>query len=407
VTLDPGELTGERWFADKDRRVAGVRVVDSLEASPDAALLVVEVEFADGSPALYTLPSGARLWPALLEALADGPRGRFELRHASGLRGIREERLLGIDQSNTSYVLDERIVLKCYRRLQAGANPEVELVTLLSDVPEVPAARGSVHYAAADGSARALALLQDYVADARDGWAWAVELLQALLSGERSLEAATAWGAELGAVSRRLHEALAGAALGARPAGPDDLRAWRGAAEDQLERVLELVDGGTAAELAAEAGRIRSELASLETPARPPLLTRVHGDYHLGQILRSRAGFHVIDFEGEPTKTPEERRALGSPLRDVAAMLRSFDHVARWVLREFPDPASRRTAEAWIAEARGRFLAAYGPVDAGLLRAFEVEKETYEFSYAATFLPSWMFVPRASMRALLAEPSPR
>jgi predicted trehalose synthase len=77
------------------------------------------------------------------------------------------------------------------------------------------------------------------------------------------------------------------------------------------------------------------------------------------------------------------------------------------VLRERPDPESRRAAEAWIAGARSRFLAAYGPVDAELLRAFEVEKETYEFSYAATFLPSWMFVPRASMRALLAEPPTR
>ena len=229
--LDPGELIGERWFADKDRRVAGVRVVDSLEAAPGAALLVVEVAFADGPPALYTVPSGPGLWPALLASLAGGPRGRFELRDAGGLGEVRDERLLGIDQSNTSYVLDERIVLKCYRRLQPGTHPEVELVSLLSDVPEVPAARGSLHYVAANRSEWALALLQDYVAGARDGWAWAEEGLQALLAGEASLEAATAWGAELGAVSRRLHEALAAAGLGARPAAPEDLRAWRRGAE--------------------------------------------------------------------------------------------------------------------------------------------------------------------------------
>jgi len=405
--LDPGELVGERWFADKDRRVAGVRVVDSLEPSPGVALLVIEVEFVHGPPALYTVPDGSGLWPALLAALADGPQGRFELRDAGDLFGLRQERLLGIDQSNTSYVLDERVVLKCYRRLQPGTHPEVELVTLLSGAPEVPAARGSLHYVAADGSEWALALLQDFVAGARDGWGWAEDVLRALLAGERSLEDATAWGAELGTVSRRLHDALAAAGLGTRPAAPEDLRAWRRAAEEQLARVLELVDAETAAELGAEAGRIRAELAHLEVPAQPPLLTRVHGDYHVGQILHSPAGFHVIDFEGEPTKPAEERRALGAPLRDVAAMLRSIDHLARWVLRELPDPESQRTAEAWIAGARSRFLGAYGPVDAGLLRALEVEKETYEFSYAATFLPSWMFVPRASMRALLAEPSPR
>ena len=396
--LDPGELTGERWFADKDRPVVGVRVVESLEPAPGAALLVVEVEFEEGPSELYTLPTG-RIWPALLEALAEGPSGRFELREPDGLGGLRNERPLGADQSNSSYVLDERVVVKCYRRLRAGPHPEVELVSALHGITEVPAARGSLHYTGADGSEYSLALLQDYVPEARDGWAWAEELLRAVLAGEEPVDAATAWATDLGGVSRRLHDAVA-ARLGVRPAEQEELRAWRRAAEAQLEAVLALVDEETAAELRAAAPRICAELAGLETPA-VPLLTRVHGDYHLGQILHSPAGFHVVDFEGEPTKTAEERRAPGSPLRDVAAMLRSFDHLARWVLRDFP---GRETAtEEWIAGARELFLAAYGPLDGGLLRAFEVEKETYEFSYAATFLPEWMPVPRAAMRALLAK----
>ena len=277
-------------------------------------------------------------------------------------------------------------------------------MSFLAGVAEVPAARGALHYSGTDGSEYALALLQDYVLEARNGWAWVEERLASTLAEEESVERAAAWAAELGRVSAQLHAALA-QAPGARVAARRDLLAWRRAAEAQLDRVLGLVDTETAAELRAEAPRIRSELAGLETPAAPPLLTRVHGDYHVGQVLHSPAGFHVIDFEGEPTKTAEERRAVGSPLRDVAAMLRSFDHLARWTLRDHPAPESLSVAEAWIAEARRCFLAAYGPVDTGLLRAFEVEKDTYEFSYAAAFIPSWTFVPRRAMRALLAEPS--
>ena len=404
ASLAPERLTAERWFADKNREIAGIRLADALVAEPDSALVVLEVEFADGRPEHYTLPHGR--WAPLLAALADGPveglAGRFELRAAEGLGPVAAERLLGVDQSHTSYVLDERVVLKCYRRLQPGPHPEVELVSFLSGRAEVPAARGVLRYVGADGSEYALALLQDYVPLARDGWAWVEERLLAALAGEEPVETATAWATELGAVSARLHAALA-QAPGTRVATWEDLRAWRRAAEEQLDRVLGLVDAETAAELRAEVPRIRAELARFEAPATPPLLTRVHGDYHVGQVLHSPAGFHVIDFEGEPTKTAEERRATGSPLRDVAAMLRSFDHLARWTLREHPGAEMLHAAEVWIAEARGRFLTAYGSVDADLLRAFEVEKETYEFSYAAAFVPWWTPVPRQAMRALLGR----
>ena len=405
ASLAPERLAGERWFADKNRQIAGIRLADALVVGPDSALVVLEVEFADGRSERYTLPHGR--WAPLLAELAGGPveglSGRFELRDAEGLGPIAAERLLGVDQSHTSYVLDERVVLKCYRRLQAGLHPEVELVAFLSGRAEVPAARGVLRYVGADGSECALALLQDYVPLARDGWAWVEERLVAALAGEESVEAATAWASELGVVSARLHAALA-QAPGARVATHEDLSAWRRAAEEQLDRVLGLVDAETAAELRPQAPMIRAELARFEEPAAAPLLTRVHGDYHVGQVLHSPAGFHVIDFEGEPTKRAEERRAPGSPLRDVAAMLRSFDHLARWTLREQPGAERLRAVEVWIAEARLRFLAAYGAVDTGLLRAFEVEKETYEFSYAASFVPWWTFVPRQAMRALLAEP---
>jgi maltokinase len=108
----------------------------------------------------------------------------------------------------------------------------------------------------------------------------------------------------------------------------------------------------------------------------------------------------VVDFEGEPTKGLAERNGLGTPLRDVAAMLRSFDHLARHVDRDLM-PGHPRQIEAWIVNAREAFLEAYGDHDPRLLRALEVEKETYEFVYAATFLPEWTYAALGGMRWLM------
>ena len=144
---------------------------------------------------------------------------------------------------------------------------------------------------------------------------------------------------------------------------------------------------------------------------------RIHADLHLGQVLIADDGYRVIDFEGEPLRPIEDRRRLDSPLRDVASMLRSMDHVARSARRRAEERAGGRIerpgldVEAWIERARDRFLAAYArtlkgsgapiAVDLDLLDAFEVAKEAYEFEYAATVLPTWLWAPRDGMRWLL------
>ena len=146
---------------------------------------------------------------------------------------------------------------------------------------------------------------------------------------------------------------------------------------------------------------------------------RIHADLHLGQVLIAGDGYRVIDFEGEPLRPIEDRRRLDSPLRDVASMLRSLDHVARSARRRAEARAGGRIerpgldVEAWLERARERFLAAYAVtlertgapivVDLDLLDAFEVAKEAYEFEYAATVLPTWLWAPRDGMRWLLAR----
>ena len=132
------------------------------------------------------------------------------------------------------------------------------------------------------------------------------------------------------------------------------------------------------------------------------MLARVHGDYHVGQILRSQEGLRVVDFEGEPGRPLAERRLPGTQLRDVAAMLRSFDHLGRHVERDVR-PGHVVEVEHWIEGARAAFLEAYGECDAVLLRALEVEKETYEYVYAATFLPDWMYAAAGGMRWLMRD----
>ena len=429
ASLAPEQVAAARWFGGKERRVQGIALGDALVSGPDAALLLVEVVYADGPAERYSMPAllrgdslrepspGERFWGPLLALLARAPRrglrGTFELRRGeSGPLPAGTERELGADQSNSSYVIAERLVVKCYRRLHPGIHPEVELATFLTGrFPRVPPAAGSLHYLPDEGFEYAVALLQTYVPDAEDGWEWAQRLLRDAVSGASG---GAAWAEELGAVTAGLHVALAegdSQDFEPRRATHEDLRSWRRQAEEQLERVCALVDGETAADLRERSPAIRAELALFEEPAELPLLTRVHGDYHLGQVVRAPGGLYVVDFEGEPTRTAGERRALGSPLRDVASMLRSLDHVPRWALRGGADTAALTAAEIWAREARDRFLDAYElgvagtalSLDGSLLRAFEVEKETYELAYAATFLPEWTPVARDSMRALLAQ----
>jgi maltose alpha-D-glucosyltransferase/alpha-amylase len=207
-----------------------------------------------------------------------------------------------------------------------------------------------------------------------------------------------------------------------REAGRDDLRNWRRAAQVQLQRAIDVVPGTAGEELRAMAPAIADQLSVFEALATVPILTRVHGDYHLGQVLETSDGYRIIDFEGEPTRPLEERRRRNSPLRDVASMLRSIDHVGRSARRRAqarrggPVESPGLDVEEWLGRARERFLETYRAglrelaapidVDEDLLRAFEFEKECYEFIYASTYLPDWTWAPLEGMRALVAEAEP-
>jgi maltokinase len=365
----------ERWYADKGRPVAAVEVIDAL-----GPLTIVRVVFTDQGESLYTLVPDRPDWRTLI-ADARGPFG-YEGQALSGA-----EEPLEVDQSHTSWRVGSAY-LKCYRRLTVGRHPEVELLRALGErgFANAPAYWGALEWQSPAGEEVALAVVTEFLEDGEEGWEWAADLAG---TGD------TSFAQELGAVARRLHQTLA-AALGTREATAAETDTWRRTAEQQLTRGLAL-----APELRRHEGRARRELARLASPAEVPLLSRVHGDLHVGQFLRLGDRFVIVDFEGQPGKSADERRRLDTPLRDLASLSRSLDHCGRYaVMRRGADPD--RT-ESWIAEARERLLDGYARCDRELLRALEWERATYEFTYAATHLPEWMYAPRGGLNALLRE----
>ncbi|MFN8631556.1 MAG: hypothetical protein U0838_14925 [Chloroflexota bacterium] len=239
------------------------------------------------------------------------------------------------------------------------------------------------------------------------------------------LDAATEVAEDPGSAVAGLH-ALAtpprDAEMAPRVATHDELKAWRFEAHRRLNQAISdvaTVDPALAQELRDDGSQIAARASRFEAVVTAPMVMRIHADLHLGQILFADDGYRVIDFEGEPLRPIDERRRLDSPLRDVASLLRSLDHVARSARRRAEQrnggPLERPgvDVDAWIERARERFLAAYAAglrhegapfgLDLDLLDAFEVAKECYEFSYAATMLPSWLWAPRDGMRWLLAH----
>ena len=431
-----------------------------------AVLAIVEVH-DDGpapEPERYLAPfivepgsSGARVatvgdgvWRALAVAIGEGrivrsaSRGALVCRPGLGLSafapagpasiGAWEERPLGADQSNTSAVLGERLLLKAYRRVVSGLNPDLELIAFLAEERGsrlVPALGGSAEYVAPDGTVATIAMLQELVPDAEDAYESTAERLAGWIAapGVVALEYATEDAAELGTALAELHASLADGgeleAFATRSATSDDLSAWRVDGEKHLEAALEQLgaDDRIGADLRAWAPAIRERLAVLETISPPPLVARIHGDLHLGQVLRRPDGFVFVDFEGEPLRPIEERRGLASPMRDLASLLLSFDHVSSSAERRalaqgwVPGEHAGLDIAAWRRRSRERLLRAYGTrvrrlgapivVDERLIDGLAVAKECVEFVYAATYLPEWLFAPHEGMARLLGVAAAR
>ncbi len=429
IAASPAWLAAQRWFRAKSRPIAAVTPIDELPLTATARLVVVKVSYVDGGTAdRYVIPlagdaepaDGSGSWRAIVAAMADGAEirgdhGRLRCAATPALAELlpspREaidalaERRLGVEQSNTSVVLGERLILKLFRLLEPGRNPDIEIGAFLTahGFDGMPALAGSATYLPVAGEPCDVAILQAFVPSRGDAWAAMLALLA------RDPAAGIAAAAEIGALTRRLHDALAAdddePAFAARSAGTSETGAWRSAAEAQLAAAVAALSGDEHDALVALGPAIRARFAdAFGRASGSARVTRIHGDYHLGQLLATPAGFLVIDFEGEPARPLVERRAHASPLRDVAGMLRSLDYAARSAAAGAH--AARFDADAWLEQARTAFTGAYGaigPPEAALLEAFELEKACYEVAYEANNRPAWRWLPLAVV-ARLAVP---
>ena len=353
--------------------------------------------------------------------------------------------------SNTTLHLGDRLFLKACRRQWMGINPELEMgrfLTLVSPYGHIAPLAGALEFEDSDGSVTALVLVQGFVASQGDAWSETLASLSRFLDDcSQQAEAMWArldtWHAEamqqfsiLGRRTGELHCALATTsgdpAFDPKPITPADLPRWveQAGAEaaqtlDQLQRHLPRLahdQQPKAQGLLTERPAVLAKIQALLPVAVDAVITRYHGDYHLGQVLRVNKDFVLIDFEGEPGRSLEQRRRKHSPLRDVAGMLRSFNYVANCALNQAVagHAASVGLLEPfvidWERRARTAFLVGYRaavrtcpayPQDpqaaASLLQLFELEKAFYELRYELDNRPDWVHVPLGGLTALLLK----
>ncbi|GJF05162.1 maltokinase N-terminal cap-like domain-containing protein [Pseudonocardia sp. D17] len=440
----------QRWSGAKGREVGSVSVVASTPLpieGLDVDHVVAEVEFTDGGPAAhfqvlaaYRTDVGGELEHATIGALGgrivyDGlwdPAVTKWLYEAvrngctvGDLRFVPEPgvelapgppgRVLGVEQSNTSVVYGERSILKLFRRVAAGGNPDLELHRALRAAggTEVATLQGAVE-GVLHGEVAVLGMLQDYASNSAEGWAMALASVRDLLA-EADLRADEV-GGDFAAEANRLGQTIA-VLHGdlARALGTAERDTAEVAAAMRARLTVAATDVPALAPHTAAIRAVYDEFATL-----PGLLPaqRVHGDLHLGQVLRTPLGWLVIDFEGEPATPLELRVRPDSPLRDVAGMLRSFDYAANHQLLDAdatePDPQRQWRAAEWAERNRSAFLDGYAArsetdprAQALVLRAYELDKAVYEVVYETRNRPTWAPIPLNAIVRILAPSTPR
>lgn len=327
------------------------------------------------------------------------------------------ERAIGVDQTNESVVVGDRAVVKWLAEpvLRDPAIVELPEHLAAAGFQDMPRPLGRLSWAA-DGRVATLAQVTAWLPDAADGWDWCVaDVLAHVLHGATCPGDCPGLrlGARLGRLAGALHAALA-TPTSRIPAPVSIANAaliadWHRTAIGALDRALAAVDGVARTELAARADALRARIDTLAQATTTPML-RIHGDLHVGQVLRSGDRLVVIDLEDDVSLPVSER---GRPLpaaRDVAQLCSSLDHVGRIVDRR-TDGAHGRAVDAWVDQARQMFLAAYVETlttagraelfDARLLVAFEAERVCREILYAAGTLPRWMYAPLGTLRRMI------
>lgn len=449
-------LITQRWFGGKARESAATEIVDTAllggaDGGADVLVVLLSVTYDDGAAEHYHLPLVADPEQPI------GTVGRVAVGDAAiDARGVRTlaaaatrdrttpttvgsqlvstphggladplavpagpPRWLHTEQSNSAAVLGEEWFVKVFRRLEPGPNPDVELTAVLTEAgfAEVPRQAGALAWGGVPTEAPTLVMVSHFVAEAEDAWGQALADADAVAAGHTPPNGLVAGVADLGGMVADLHRVLADR-LGTHDIGHETLAGWAHTMTLQLDRVLQLAAVSPQPQVRAvvdAADDLHGRFQRLADMGDPGRSMRVHGDLHLGQLLRRDDGrWLVLDFEGEPARPLGERRRPHSPLRDVAGMLRSFDYAAAHQAAnegaDDPPPALR----AWRDDLMRAFTAAYDaaaprhllppdPTVHRLLRsAFVLDKAVYELGYELDNRPSWASIPAGGILRVLA-----
>jgi maltokinase len=442
MTMDERALieyvTQQRWYGAKSRTVSHSEVLDTVtirQADPQLRLALVELRYDTGSHDIYQLLFSGGDADSSFDGLAEdagiareivsamrtgltlqGTEGVAEFRPAEDFSALGRElgaaRLVSSEQSNSSIVFDEALILKLFRHVEPGINPELEMLRFLTEqgFRNIPPLGGWYSYSGGPLTAT-LGLLQEYVAGALGGWELALgEIASAPESFLDRL-------GRLGEVTAQMHTAL-----GADPGDPafapeepsvESLGLLTATVDEEIARVFLSLpeDDDRLGPILGRGEEVREQLRLLTHAGSSGRVIRTHGDYHLGQTLWSGNDWVLLDFEGEPARTLVERRRKRSPLRDVAGMLRSFAYAA--TAAELTRGAD--VPEDWEERARERFLESYletvdpallPPGEAAierLLAVFELEKAVYELRYELDNRPDWVGIPVTGIERLMQQ----
>jgi len=464
-----GYLKAQRWFAAKGEQAVeatleGAVAVVGDEAAPFAVGRLL-VRFASGAEQRYQVFEGdfaAGIARALRRASGGGTP--FEAAGDDGLRWIVEAsvglaevpqaasgvRQGSAEQSNTSLIIGDAVIAKLFRKLESGVQPDVEVTRFLTSeahFPNTPPLVATMRFEQ-HGVTTVAGMAQQYLPGSSDAWSYLLELGKANFA-TGAPDAVIRTARELGVVTRELHEALGsgnedeGAAdFTAEHVEEDDVEAWAEGVRRSIDTALDLLErqlasGGAGALQSVRLGQAQALLGrrdrylewvgetldALEDDLGARI--RIHGDYHLGQVLRTTDGrLMVIDFEGEPARPLAERRAKSSPMRDVAGMMRSFSYAAATLLAgsgggaDAARTAGERETKAARLERdlRSGFLAGYRSVHdpeaaellpeswdnaMRLMALFEAEKAFYELAYELNHRPGWVWIPMRGVSKLL------
>ncbi len=524
-------LRGQRWFAGKGRVIRKGEILDAIPVGPDGvvgSLVLLEVEYVTQDPEIYLIPlahaqgdeavevveerPGSVVWRAvvgegdgeegvvfdgsfdadfsrhLLDTVAQGTQLAGDRVGLRGIPLIPAQEILGqgdgdrtpvpgrAEQSNTSVVFDRELILKLFRRIETGINPDREIGQLLQEVgfDGTPEMVGALEFEGRERARAACAVVHRFVPNQGDAWEYTRDALgryfETALASDSELEELPLAGDILALARERLagselpeetYRLIGGPYLdsarriGARTAElhvalasrPDNeafrpepfSTLYQRSLYQSIRNLLGTSLQGLASRISA-LGEEEAEMAGMILRSRPRLLERfqallerkfdgrrirVHGDYHLGQVLFTGKDFQIIDFEGEPDRPIGERRIKRSPLRDVGGMLRSFDYAAWAILRDLPeqglisdaaDPRARRLARFWSGWVSVEFLAGYlgtegiqallpvrSRAQRRLLDLFILEKALYELRYELNNRPDWAWIPLSGIVGLLEE----